>query len=347
MRESLVDLSLLNRIRQAWRKLIIPFFFVLGISTLYLLDPHPFESVWKGRAPQLIFLWLLFLELVLGWEKLSGRRSSVPRLFTVVSAIVAATPLIYVTSVFFLGLNHNIVELGKSIGIPFGKVPPGTEIQLFIEASWPISLEYILFATFFAISLLVIYGKEGPKRFSVSLFFLGATGVFYMIDTLYPFGTFTVLQAFAPVTASSAVHVLNWMGYEASIPGFYEGMPILYVGGLQVVSAVIGWPCAGVQSLFIYTFTILLFLKDAAISSVRKVIYVVVGAIGTFVVNVLRIVSYFVIGVNAGVQAREIFHKYYGELYFIVWIIAYLLVIIYGGRVLKKLSALVSKLKGP
>lgn len=346
MRESLGDLSLLNKIREAYRNLIIPVFFILSILVLYLVEPGSFESTWKGRAPELIFLWLLFLELVLAWEKLKEKKFNASQWFIVISAITAAAPLIYVIGVFYFGLYHDIVELGKFVGVPFGRVPLGSDIQSFAQVSWPISLEYIFFALFFCVSLLLMYGGKGPKRFSVALFFLGATGVFYMIDTLYPFGTFTVLQAFAPVTASSAVHFLNWIGYEAGILGFYEGMPILYVAGLPGPNPVIGWPCAGIQSLFIYTFTILLFLKDAAISSLRKVVYVVIGAIGTFIVNVLRIVSYCVIGVNAGIGAREIFHKYYGELYFIVWIIMYLLVIIYGGRILTKLSTLVSKLKG-
>ena len=252
--------------------------------------------------------------------------------------MTAAAPTIYVIGFFFFGLKHNIVELGKFIGVPFGRVPPGTDVGLFAEVSWPLSLECILFAAFFTASLLLVYGGDRLKHFSISIFFLGATGVFYMIDTFYPYGTFTILQAFAPVTASSTAHVLNWMGYKAWMLGFYEGMPVLDVKGLSGPIA-IGWPCAGVHSLLIYTFTILLFLKDAPISHIRKIIYIAIGAIGTFIINVLRIVSYCIIAVNTGHPAAEMFHGYYGELYFIAWIIAYPVAIIYGPRIMRKLCA--------
>lgn len=338
---------MLNRISEISRRLIIPLSFTLSISMLYILDPSSFEFAWKGRTPHMIFLWLLFLELALTWRKLDEKRSAAPSwVKTAMIVILAVAPIVYVLIVFFLGVNHDIAELGKSIGIPFGSLPPGIDREWFPQVSWPLSLEYVFFTVFFAVSLVLVYGWFGPKQFSVSLFFIGATGVFYMIDTFYPYGTFTFLQSLAPVTASSAVYVLNWMGYEAYISRFYQGMPVLYVAGLPGPAPAIAWGCAGIQSLFIYTFAILFLLRGHAISITRKIIYITVGAIGTFIINVLRIVSYCIIGVKTGQQTAEMFHKYYGELYFIAWIIAYVLIIIYGGQVLTKMYSLVSKLKG-
>jgi len=64
---------------------------------------------------------------------------------------------------------------------------------------------------------------------------------------------------------------------------------------------------------------------------------VVVGAVGTFIVNVLRIVSIYIIGLNSGAEAATAFHSYYGELYFIAWILIYFFAIIYGPKILTKL----------
>jgi exosortase/archaeosortase family protein len=403
-KRSLGALHLLNRIGETLRKLVIPLSFTLPIATLYLLDPIFFESTWKGRTPHLIFLWLLFLELALAWRKLGEQQSAAPNWFKrVMIAIMAAAPIAYV---FFLGINQNgeglfffgisskIVELGNSIGIPFGRLPPMIEREWFPQVSWPLSLEYIFFTVFFAASLLLMYGWRGPKRFSVSLFFIGATGGFYMIDTFYPYGTFTFLQALAPVTAYYVVNILNWLGYKTRIMGLYQGMPVLDVAGLSGPPPAIAWGCAGIQSLFIYTFVILFFLRNSPFPLSRKAIrvsipkrlklifknkrisfllkweithtaiikfevllvnflrfvpiyiIVVIGAIGTFIVNVLRIVSFCIIGVDTGRSAADLFHKYYGELYFIAWVIAYLLIIIYGGQILTKMSAVASKLKG-
>jgi len=380
-------------IKKTARNLIIPFSFIFPILILYILDPSLFEVVWKGRGPLLFFLWLLFLELALGWKKLLKGEITWTR-FKIAAVVVAvAAPTIYVVAVYPLGLRSNIVKLGESIGVPFGSVPPGADIGWFTQFSWPLSLEYIFFTVFFAASVLLMYQIGGLKRFSVSLFFLGATSFFYMIDTFYPFGTFTVLQAFAPITASFSVHVLNWMGYGVRLASYQiEGMPILIVPGLPLPLA-IGWPCAGVHSLFIYTFVILFFLKEAPFSLQRETVraaiprrlrfmarskrmnfllkrkviratimesekivvnffrmvplYIIVciGAVGTFIVNVLRIVTICIIGVNIGEEAMKHFHSYYGELFFIAWIMIYPLTIIYSHKIWAKLSTLGVKLK--
>jgi len=367
-------------IKKTARNLIIPFSFIIPILILYILNPSLFEVVWKGRGPLLFFLWLLFLELALGWEKLLNREITWTRFKTAAVIVAVAAPTIYVVAVHHLGLESNIVELGESIGVPFGSMPPGADVEWFTHFSWPLSLEYMFFTVFFAASVLLMYQTDGLKRFPVSLFFLGATSSFYMIDTFYPFGTFTLLQAFAPITASSSVQVLNWMGYGASISRYYEGMPVLSVPGLKGPAIAIGWPCAGVHSLFIYTFVILLFLKESRFSLRRETVraaiprrlefmarskrmnfflkrevirativesekivvnffrmvplYIIVGvgAVGTFIVNVLRIVTIVIIGVNAGPEAMKHFHSYYGELLFITWITIYLLIIIYITR---------------
>ena len=262
--------------------------------------------------------------MILGWKKLLNGRISWTWFRIAAVIVAAAAPTIYVISTFFLGLDYSIWELGTLLGAT-------------LLWHWPISFEYLLFTAFFTASVLLTYEIDGLKRFSISLFFLGATCFFYMIDTFYPYGTIVVLQAFAPFTASSAVHILNWMGYKAQLAP-YTCMPILFSPGLPLLA--IGWPCAGVHSLRIYTFVILLFLKDATFSLGRKIIYVAVGAIGTFIVNVLRIVTICIIGVNSGPEAMHMFHNYYGELFFIAWIIIYPLTIIYGYKIWKKLSIL-------
>jgi len=333
----------LPKISTTAKLVITPLSFLTPILTLLFLDPNSFQAAWQGRAPYMFFLWLFLLELILSWKKLTEKQSDTSKRFRVALMIItAAAPMAYVVCVFFMGLRYYIVELGKFIGLPWGTLSPDTDVSWVVQNTWPMSLEFILFTAFFAASLLLMYGGNGLKRFSVSMFFLGATGAFFMIDTFYPYWTFTILQAFAPVTASAAVNVLNFIGYKASwaFQEVYGGpMPVLDVQGLKRLSPppAVGWPCAGIHSLFIYTFTILLFLKDAPISTMRKIIYIVIGAIGTFLINVLRVVSYCIIGVNSGQSAAQIFHSYYGELYFIAWIIIYPLAIIYGPRVLEKL----------
>lgn len=381
-----IRLSLAN-IKAFAKELPIPLSLILPAVPLYIIDPNSFQSTWKGRLPYLFFLWLFFLELTLARRKLpKNTLRTLKQTRTLAAAIAMAVPTVYVIATYMFGLKREIIEVGLFLGLPaFG----------YYESLgyWPLSVEYIVFTTFFTTSVLLMYGIKGLKGFAVSLFFLGATGSFYMIDTFYPYGTLIALQRLVPFTASSAARVLNWMGYETRLfhYGFTrymdtmavkEVVTLLWVGGEKPkLLFVINWPCAGVHSLLIYTFVILLFLKDANFTLQRKAIQaaipkrlklvvrgkrisflsgrkkirvavmaaerlivevlrmvpmfivIVIGAVGTFIVNVLRIASIYIIGVNAGSEAAQMFHNYYGELYFIVWIILYLLAIIYVPRI--------------
>jgi thaumarchaeosortase len=130
------------------------------------------------------------------------------------------------------------------------------------------------------------------------------------------------------------------MGYETFfLPYQVQGTSVLYVSGSSgSVRFGIGWSCAGVQSLFIYTRVFLLSLKKSAIPMMQKIIYFIIGAIGTYIVNILRIVSIYIIELNQDMRAAQVFHYYYGELYSITWIIAYLIIITLSRTIRVKLS---------
>jgi thaumarchaeosortase len=328
-------------IKDVAKNLVIPFSFITPILMLFVLDPYSFSCTWKGRTFYLFFLWLLFLELILGWEKITQKNlASLKKFRIVVLGIVASLPIVYVILVNFLGLDQALIEIGRQI-LTFW------HFSLDNLQNWPISLEYLMFTLLFTATIWLAYEFDGLKQFSISLCLLGAIGTVYMIDTFYPYGTFTPFQAFVPFTASSAAQVLNWMGYKTSfLPYAVQGTPVLYVSGSSGSAGFgIGWPCAGVQSLFIYTCVILLFLKKSAIPLIQKIIYFIIGAIGTYIVNILRIVSIYIIAVNQGMSAAQAFHDYYGELYSITWIVAYLIIIILSRTIPTKLSVLKVKLQ--
>jgi hypothetical protein len=48
--------------------------FSVPLLWLYLLNPASFDALWKGRTFQLFFVWLILLELILGWETLQKGR---------------------------------------------------------------------------------------------------------------------------------------------------------------------------------------------------------------------------------------------------------------------------------
>jgi thaumarchaeosortase len=297
--------------------------FIVPLIILYVIDSVSFDYLWKGRAPFFLFLWLLFLEAILGWKNLKTERTTFWTKKTVLAAVILLLPTVYAVGLNF-GLNDAIVEVGRSVGVPaeqFG--------EWYVTHSWPFSLEYILFAAFFVASIWLLYGVRGLKAFSVSAFFVGGVGVFYMIDTFYPNGTFTVLQSLVPITTSGVAAILNLLGYATEIlPAGGDGLLLkVSLGGGRPYEAIVAWSCAGSHSLFLYSFMIVLFLRGTGISRMRKIIYVVVGAAGTFFVNILRIVTIYVIGINSGASPAKLFHEFYGEFFFIAWMFIYLTIV--------------------
>lgn len=299
-------------------KLSPVFSFIVPFLILYLLYPNTFEATWKGRTYYLFFLWLVSLEIILNWEELQSRKiDKMKSARTIAFIITLLIPTIYVIVANFYGLNSVIEEIAEQRNIPLANL-------------MPLSTEYLVFAVLFTSVILLEYGTNG-LRDSISTLFLGIIGAIYTIDNIYPQGRFTPFQIFVPTTTTLAAKVLNLMGYMTQL-GTSNGMPTLIAWSSQGAwGAAIAWPCAGVESLLIYTVTVLLFLKKTAISWKHKTIYFVIGAIVTYFINILRIVTIFTIAINGGDFMR--FHDYYGQLYSITWIISYPLIII-GSRVL-------------
>jgi len=240
----------------------------------------------------------------------------------------------------YCGLNAIIEDLAKrAITLP---LPPG-DWQAHLAGLAPLSTEYLVFAVFFCLIILLAYGINGLMDFSISTFFLVTIGVLFTINIIYPFGKFTPLQILVSPTATLAANVLNLMGYETTMSfttsSYYGYMPRLAAWDPKNLSRRasfgIAWPCAGIESLLIYTVIILLFLKKSAIPWKHRIIYFAVGAVVTYFINVLRVTTIFLIVMDYGFPSPQFqrFHDYYGMLYSITWIISYPLIII-GSRAL-------------
>jgi thaumarchaeosortase len=200
--------------------------------------------------------------------------------------------------------------------------------------------EYLIFTSLFTVSLLIIYGKENLKHFLISTFFMWSTPSFFILNTFAPFGTIGALQAFVPVTTNAVAHVLDSLGFQTAVStminGRGPGMMLSIIGGSSTYTAIVYWPSAGIQSLIVYTGIMLLFIKDTHYSMRRKVTYFIVGALGTFIVNIYRIITIMIIGLRIGRLESDVFHDYYGELFFIAWMTIYLVIIVYGPDIINR-----------
>ena len=296
--------------------------FTVPFLWLYLLYPASFELMWKGRTFQLFFVWLIALELILDWEKL--QTSKINKLFsarTVALIAILALPTIYVGISNCWGLNAVITDVARLSGVQWWD-------------QMALATEYLVFSIFYCLMVFLLFGAKGLKTFSVPLFFLLAVGTLYTIDNLYPYGQFTLFQFLVPTTTTLASAVLNIMGYNTILTtetdSIRGSLPVLTAtdpnNPLRSATFGVAWPCAGIESLLIFTVVVLLFLKRMPISWKAKIGYFAVGAAVTYIINILRIVALFMIGMNR--QDVTSFHFYYGPLYSIAWIVAYPLIIL-------------------
>jgi thaumarchaeosortase len=307
-------------------KLLPIFSFAVPFLVLYLdrqttIPYYSFEITWKGRTFYIFFLWLALLEMILSWEALQSIKANKLRsVRTVVFLLALLLPSFYLIASNYYGFSSRaIIDWSSQMGLG--------------QPDLPLGVEYFILAALFVLIILLQYGVKGLKNILISPVFLITIGAIYTIDSVYRYGRFTPFQALVPATATLAAGFLNLLGYQTTLV-MSESMPLLYAHAANSTlgaSAYIAWPCSGIESLIIYTVTILLFLKKSAFSVAQKVTIFVIGAIVTYMINILRIATIFIIAINTGgmnSSQTQQFHNFYGQLYSMIWIISYLFIII-------------------
>jgi thaumarchaeosortase len=296
----------------------LPFLaFAIPFIMLYLLYPSSFEATWKGRTYYLFFLWLFLLEMIMSSAKPEPMEKK-PWFLKAIFVLSLFLPTMYVVTANYSGLNTLIVNEAGRLGVGWPSL-------------MPLSTEYLVLAMLFTLIVSLNYGISNLADFPISIFFLGTIGAIYTIDNLYPYGNFTPFQLIVPTTAFLAMGVLNLMGYHTvALPiDSPDKVPYFIASNAQgQISQPLGiaWACSGVESLIIYTITILLFLRRSTFSYAARTIYFVIGAVITYFINILRIATLFIISVQGGDIGP--FHDYYGQLYSISWILSYPLIMI-------------------
>lgn len=285
-----------------------------------------FEETWKGRMFYLFFVWLFFIEFVTSRDQILRKKPTKRLAIGIFCLLIPTMYIIFVNAV--PGATKVILDLGQYLGI---NEPVDRESLLTFH--WPLSIEYLVLWLSFTLAVIFAYGLLGLKTFSISISLLGVITAAYMINTLYPSELSVHLLITFPTTALSAA-LLHILGYTVVLSFPYPArpnykLPLLTVRyGSTSYSAVVDWPCSGVHSLILYVLIIFVFFKRSEFSSFRKAVYFICGFFGTYFVNVLRVASILIIGLNSGSQAALTFHDTYGELYFLTWMLFYILLII-------------------
>jgi|SRR3989344_4458791 len=112
------------------------------------------------------------------------------------------------------------------------------------------------------------------------------------------------------------VGVLLWpFGFAPRIVGEY-----LAIGKKGPLLIEIAWNCVGWQSLVLFLLTVVIILQGNRYALPSKIKTLIIGLLGTFLVNILRITAVALLAYYFSQSVALIFHDYGSNLAVIVWL---------------------------
>jgi len=222
-----------------------------------------------------------------------------------------------------LGLNQIILSIGNTYKVA-------------VIESWILMSQYFTITIYTATSILFLLGRDWYKLAPAGVVYLAATTVVLSLDSFFPYDSLGPLQMIVPAYLQIDQGVLRFIGDHIVYLG--NDTPATANGNLLILKGFHGafylqvfWPSAGVQSVIIYSLVMLSTLLRLRIPLSHKITYFVVGALGTALVNILRIASLSMVAitVTSNVKEWETFHSFAGEIMFLPWIGIYLTAVVF------------------
>jgi len=271
-----------------------------------ILYADTFNMSWnEGRGGFLFALAFIFAELVGLKYKIDRKR------------IYISIPIIILTFAYFTALDYGLRDYIRIIG---------EQYKINLIDSWIWMWDFIVLAVFMTSLLLLFFGKKFIRIAPASPIYLIGSAIILSLDAFFPFDTLGPLQFIVPYV----LKIDEWLINTLNLGKAYANNNLLLLSGSKGSMALqVFWPSAGVHSMIIYTLVMLAFLLKMSIPRRRMIIYFVIGAMGTFTVNMIRIfsLSLFVLMVSANPVAFEEFHSIAGEIMFLPWLAIYLFLI--------------------
>lgn len=295
--------------------------FIIASPILFAMIAYPDSISWswnEGRGGYLFALIFVIAELV-GLKIIISKK----RLLSVIP--LAVLTVAYLVSLEF-GLREYIVESAKSF-----------DVQLI--DSWTWMWDFVVMAIFIVIALTIFFGKRWIRIAPAAPIFLTGTAIILSLDAFFPYDTLGPLQYIVPYFVQANV----WLVTALDLGTAVARDNVMFLRGDHGSMALqVFWPSAGVHSIIIFSLVIGAFMLKLNIPRNRKAIYFVIGIIGTIIVNLIRIfsLSWYALKVTTDPVAWEEYHKIAGEIMFLPWLFAFILVVIViESRRLKKLDA--------
>jgi thaumarchaeosortase len=298
------------------------FYFAALVIVAFLADPISFTRSWnEGRSAMLAIVPLVFLE--------AGRRSLAP--LGDGRKALAAWLTLGAAAVYYFAFAqpyvfNSIVSAGRSLGVN----------PTIVQYSWVWGIDYTV-TSIFLVSLLLL--DRGSKTITPLIYTVGMAS-FLFIDVLLPENTLGPFGYVVPPVLQLVAGTLDLF-----VPGaaHSSGNLLMLRSGPNTMNLQVFWPSAGLDGIVIGLLVVFAICVKSGTGWVRGSLYLIIGVVGSFLVNVLRLVvlAAYAMSHITNPQAFQAFHSVIGELIFIPWIIAFVVLI------LRRESRLSSARAGP
>ncbi|MEX0861296.1 thaumarchaeosortase [Nitrosopumilus sp.] len=293
---------------------------IISSPILFAIIAFPDSIAWswnEGRGGYFFALIFVVAELI-GLKIVISKK----RLLTVI-------PMAFATILYLLSLEYGLRDYIIASAEMF-------DVQLIYSWTW--MWDFIVMAIFVVASLSIFFGKRWIRIAPAGPIFLTGTAIILSLDAFFPYDTLGPLQYVVPYFVQANVWLITVLDLGTAV----GRDNVMFLRGEHGSMALqVFWPSAGVHSIIIFSLVIGAFMLKLNITRTRKSIYFVLGIIGTITVNLIRIfsLSWYALKVTTDPVAWEEYHKIAGEIMFLPWLFAFILiVIIIESRRLKKLE---------
>ena len=287
---------------------------ILGIllvasPILFAMIAFPDSIAWswnEGRGGYLFALVFVVAELV-GLKIIISKKR-----------LLAVIPLVLLTISYLVSLEYGLREYIIESAEVF-------DVQLIYSWTW--MWDFIVMGIFIIATLTIFFGRRWIRIAPAGPIFLTGTAIILSLDAFFPYDTLGPLQYIVPYFVQANVWVITMLELGTAV----ARDNVMFLRGEHGSMALqVFWPSAGVHSIIIFSLVIGAFMLKMNIPRTRKTIYFVLGILGTVGVNLIRIfsLSWYALKVTTDPVAWEEYHKIAGEIMFLPWLFAFILIVI-------------------
>lgn len=282
---------------------------IIASPILFAMAVFPDSIAWswnEGRGGYLFALIFVVAEMI-GLKTVISKK----RLSVVVP--MAVLTIVYLVSLEY-GLRDYIVESAEQF-----------DVQLIYSWTW--MWDFVVMAIFLVAALTVFFGRRWIRIAPAGPIFLTGTAIILSLDAFFPYDTLGPLQYIVPYFVQANVWVIGVLDLGTAIA---RDNVMFLRGDHGSMALQVFWPSAGVHSIIIFSLVIGAFMLKMNIARPRKIAYFMLGILGTIIVNLIRIfsLSWYALKVTTDPVAWEEYHKIAGEIMFLPWLFAFILVVI-------------------